>query len=66
MKHLTKENIHSRLCYKLKTRLDRPYYSILKHEPRWKLQNAFNGLYNTLSLTNITKEQLLNAYNDNL
>lgn len=66
MKHLTKENINSRLYYKLETRLDKPYYSILKTEPRWKLQNAFNVVYNDLEQINKMLEQLLNDYNDYL
>jgi hypothetical protein len=51
MKPLTKE-IHSKLICKLETKLNRPYYSILKSEPRWKLQNAFNVVFNDLDQIN--------------
>jgi hypothetical protein len=51
MKPLTKE-IHSKLISKLETKLNRPYYSNLKNEPRWKLQNAFNVVYNDLDQIN--------------
>jgi len=51
MKPLTKE-IHSKLICKLETKLNRPYYSNLKNEPRWKLQNAFNVVFNDLDQIN--------------